>query len=162
MRIGQPDYWLAYLSEKDEQAQQITVIAPCMLDTPRLPPDARALLGTVDTYRKAHPHQRVIFAAEVTRWLHHANNVTWGDLNIDFYQALTELDRHPPALHLPASPIARGVVADASDHLQIFIDGRVEDGHLHTEPCRAAIHAALEHDWPPFIRRVITARRPRT
>ena len=52
-------------------------------------------------------------------------------------------------------PIAMAVVANAALHLDIFIvGGGVEDADRHTEPARSAIQAALERDWPAYIRRV--------
>jgi hypothetical protein len=157
--IEQPDYWLAYLSDRDDCANEITAIAPCLLDRLRFSRDACAVLAAADAYRSAHPHHRVVFVAAVTHWLDRVKNITWDDLEVDFDGALADLDRHSPALLIEASPIARAVVASAADRLTIFVvDGGIEDGGDHTEPCREAIVATLERDWPAYIRRVVTPR----
>jgi hypothetical protein len=156
MTIEQPTYWLAYISEATETGpMEITATAPGILDRPPFTRDARVLLAAADAYHAAHPQQRVVFAAAVTRWLHVEKCITWHELDMDFDEALADLDSHAPALLIEASPIAMAVVANAALHLDIFIVcGGVEDADKHTEPVRAAIQAALERDWPAYIRSV--------
>lgn len=97
----------------------------------------------------------MVFAAAVTRWLHVDKGITWHELDVDFDEALGDLDAHAPALLIEASPVAMAVVANAALHLDVFIvGGGVEDVDRHTEPVRAAIQAAFERDWPAYIRRV--------
>jgi hypothetical protein len=94
----------------------------------------------------------VVFAAAVTRWLHVDRGLNWEDFDIDFYEALADLDAHTPQLLIEASPIARGVVGNAADELTIFMVGEsapITD--IPTEPVRAAILEVLERDWPPYI-----------
>lgn len=159
MTLERPDYWLAYVSAEDDRTTEITATAPCCLDRPRFSRDARVLLAAAGAYHDAHPDQRVVFVAAVTRWLLRARELSRERLGIDFEGALDDLDRHAPALLIEASPLARAVVADSANHLTIhYAGGGMEDGAIHTEPCRAAILAALERDWPAFIRRVVPAR----
>jgi hypothetical protein len=155
MTLEQPTYWLAYLSEAVETGPaEITATAPETLERPKFTRDARVLLAAADIYRAAHPIQRVVFAAAITRWLH-MKGITWDDLDIDFYEALADLDAHAAALLIEASPIAMAVVGNAAMHLDILIPGHgIEDADHHTEPVRAAIHATLERDWPTYIRQV--------
>ena len=156
MTLEHPTYWLAYLAETvDPGPPEITATAPCILDRPRFTRDARVLLAAADAFHTAHPHHRVVFAAEVTRWLHVDRGISWNDLEIDFFDALADLELHAAALLIEVSPIARAVVANAAMHLQVFAPGgRVEDGDVHTEPVREAIRQVLERDWPPYIRRI--------
>ena len=156
MSLEHPAYWLAYLSDQgDARPDEITAIAPETLRRPLFSSDAQVLLSAADRYHHLHPHERVVFAAAVTRWLHVEHHRSWNDLSVDFYQALADLDRHAPALLIQASPIARAIVANAALHLEIFHvgDDDIEDADLHTEPVRDAIHAALERDWQPYITR---------
>lgn len=159
MSARHPSYWLAYISEATEDGpDEITATAPEVLDRPRFSRDAQVLVAAADAYRDVHPHQRVVFAAAVTRWLHVDRGLTWDDLGIDFYDALLNLDAHAPALLIEASPIAMAIVANSAIHFEIFAVG--EPGppqEIPTEPVRAAILEALERDWPPYITRVAAA-----
>lgn len=154
MTLERPDYWLVYLSDGDDRAGEITATAPCVVDRPRFSRDTQLFLAAVDAYHATHPGERVVFAAEVTRWLDRDHGRSWADLEVDFYEALAELDVYAPELLIQASPIARAVVANAADHLTIYMPDRIEDAAAHTEPCRAAILDALERDWPAYIRSV--------
>ena len=64
---------------------------------------------------------RWLFVAAVTRWLHVEHGVSWTDLDVDFFEALAELDTHAPALLIEASPIARAVVATAAITLHLLV-----------------------------------------
>jgi hypothetical protein len=153
MSAQHPKYWLAYLSESTEKgSNEITTTAPEILDRPRFSRDAQVLLAAADAYHATHPHHRVVFAAAVTRWLHVDRGLSWDDLDIDFYDALLDLDAYTPQLLIEASPIARAVVANAAIDLTIFVVGEsapITD--IPTEPVRAAIVEAVERDWPPYI-----------
>ncbi len=153
MSAHHPKYWLAYLSESTEnRPSEITTTAPEILDRPRFSRDAQVLLAAADAYHAVHPHHRVVFAAAVTRWLHVDRGRTWDDLDIDFYDALADLDAHTPQLLIEASSIARAVVGNTAVELTIFMVGEsapITD--IPTEPVRAAILEALERDWPPYI-----------
>jgi hypothetical protein len=159
MSLHQPTYWLAYLVDATETgAAEITATAPEILDRPRFTHDARVLLAAADAYHDAHRHERVVFAAAVTRWLRLTQGIRWADLDIDFYDALADLDAHAPALLITASPVAMAVVGNAAIHHEIlWIDGGIEDGAHHIEPVRAAIQSVLERDWPAYITRRVGA-----
>lgn len=163
MSAQHPKYWLAYLSEATENgSNEITAIAPEILDRPQVSLDARVLLAAADAYHDAHRHHRVVFAAAVTRWLHVDRDLTWDDLDIDFYEALLDLDAHAPQLLIEASPIARAVVANAAINLEIRVVGEpapITD--IPTEPVRAAILEALERDWPSYITAAMARRAQR-
>jgi hypothetical protein len=153
MSAQHPKYWLAYLSESPmNRPSEITTTAPEILDRPRFSHDAQVLLAAADAYHAVHPHHRVVFAAAVTRWLHLGRGLSWDDFDIDFYEALADLDAHTPQLLIEASPIARAVVGNGALELTIFMVGEsapITD--IPTEPVRAAILEALERDWPPYI-----------
>jgi hypothetical protein len=153
MSAQHPKYWLAYLSESPKnRPNEITTTAPEILHRPRFTHDAQVLLAAADAYQAVHPHHRVVFAAAVTRWLHTDRGLNWDDFDIDFYEALADLDAHTPQLLIEASPIARAVVGNAADELTIFMVGEpapITD--IPTEPVRAAILEVLERDWPPYI-----------
>jgi hypothetical protein len=153
MSAQHPKYWLAYLSESPKnRPNEITTTAPEILHRPRFTRDAQVLLAAADAYHAVHPHHRVVFAAAVTRWLHVDRGLNWEDFDIDFYEALADLDAHTPQLLIEASPIARAVVGNAALELTIFMVGEsapITD--IPTEPVRAAILEALERDWPPYI-----------
>jgi hypothetical protein len=153
MSAQHPRYWLAYLSESTETgSNEITTTAPEILDRPRFSRDAQVLLAAADAYHDAHPEHRVVFAAAVTRWIHVDRGLSWDDLDIDFYDALVNLDAHTPQLLIEASPIARAVVANAATELTIFMVGETAPiTDIPTEPVRAAILEALKRDWPPYI-----------
>lgn len=153
MSAQHPKYWLAYLSESTETSpDEITTTAPEILDRPRFSRDAQVLLAAADAYQDAHPQHRVVFAAAVTRWLHVDRGLSWDDLDIDFYDALLDLDAYSPQLLIEASPIARAVVANAAIDLTIFVVGESAPiADIPTEPVRAAIVEALERDWPTYI-----------
>lgn len=153
MSARHPTYWLAYLSEETERgSNEITAIAPEILDRPRFTRDAQVVLAAADAYHSAHSHERVVFAGAVTRWLHVERDLRWDDLDADFYDALIDLDQHSPALLIEASPIARAIVANAALHLEILLVGPPGPSRvIPTEPVRAAILDALERDWPPYI-----------
>lgn len=152
MNAEHPSYWLTYISEQTETGpDEITAIAPEILDRPRMSSDVRMLLAAADAYHDAHPHHRVVYLAAVTRWLF-LKNVTWRGLEVDFSAALADLDRHSPALLMEASAAARAVVANTTRHLTILVMGEHEpipddvDGQV-----RSAILEALERDWPGYI-----------
>jgi len=153
MSAQHPKYWLAYLSEEAKNgSNEITATAPEILDRPRFNRDAQVLLAAADAYHATHPQHRVVFAAAVTRWLCVDRDLTWVDLDINFYEALLNLDAHSPQLLIEASPIAMGIVANSAVHLEIFAVGEpapITD--IPTEPVRAAILEALERDWPSYI-----------
>ncbi len=159
MSIEHPNYWLAYLSDGQGEARddEIVAVAPEILDRRLFCSDAQMLLSAADAYHGCHRHERVVFAAAVTRWLYVEHRRRWDDLDTDFDEALSELDSHAPALLIQASPIARAIVANAALHRELFIVGEgVQNADVHTEPVRAAILGALERDWPPYIARVLT------
>ncbi len=90
------------------------------------PPRRRSSIDhdSVTTHRSCSPPPtrttpctRIIgwcFAAAVTRWLHVDRGLNWDDFDIDFYEALADLDAHTPQLLIEASPIARAVVGNAA------------------------------------------------
>ena len=157
MNLEHPNYWLAYLSESVEDGPaEVTAIAPCAMDRPRLTYDTRGLLAAADAYHDEHPHERVVFAAAVTRWLSLSRSLRWYDLDIDFYAALAELDAHAPALLIEASPIVMAVVGNAATHHVILVVGEKERCEPNVEDVRALMVAALEQDWPAYIRRVLS------
>lgn len=151
-----PTFWLTYISEQTEIApNEITAIAPEILDRPRLSGNVRMLLAATDAYHDAHPHERVVYLAAVTRWLF-LKYVTWRGLDVDFSAALIDLDRYSPALLIEASEIAVAVVANAALHHTILVVGELvpipEDVD---EDVRTAILEALERDWPDYITGVL-------
>lgn len=159
MSVHQPSYWLTYLSEATERgSDEITAIAPGILDRSRFTADTQILLAAADAYRADHPDQRVVFAAAVTRWLHVERGIHWADLDCDFYDALLDLDRHAPALLIEAAPITRAIVANAALRLELVVVGEGPVRDLPTEPVRAAILEVLERDWPPYISELLASR----
>ena len=158
MSIEHPDYWLAYLSAATGVESEITATAPPSLDRSRFGRDARVVLAGADAYQSTRPWQRVVFAAEVTRWLAGEKGVGWEELDVDFDEALADIDR-APSLLIEASPIALAVVANTADHRTIFVTrDEIDDVAAHTEGCRRAILETLERDWPSYARGV--GRRP--
>ena len=157
MSLEHPIYWLAYLSDSVEtRPDEITAVAPEVLQRSLFGHDAQVVLAAADSYHGHHPQERVVFAAAVTRWLHVEHGRCWHDLDIDFYEALEDLDAHAPALLVESSSVARAVVANAAMHLDIVIvGGGVENADVHTEPVREAIQGALERDWQQYIRRIL-------
>ena len=93
--------------------------------------DAQVLLAAADAYHAVHPHHRVVFAAAVTRWLHVDRGLNWDDFDIDFYEALADLDAHTPQLLIEASPIARAVVGNAADRAHDLHGRRISADHGH-------------------------------
>jgi hypothetical protein len=154
MSLECPTYWLAYLSTADDEPTEITATAPPLLDRSGCGRDAQVLLAAADAYQSAHSWKRLVFVAEVTRWLVKEKGIEWSDLDVDFDEALADLDG-APALLIESSPMARAVVANTADHLTIFVvGGGIEDGAAHTEPCRQALVNTLERDWPAYARSV--------
>lgn len=156
MNAQHPTYWLTYISGQTEIApNEITAIAPEILHRPRMSSDARMLLAAADAYHDAHPHQRVVYLAAVTRWLF-LKDVTWRDLDVDFSSALIDLDRYSPALLIAVSEIAVAVVANAALHRTILVVGERDPIPKNVdEDVRAAILEALERDWPEYITGVL-------
>ena len=156
MSLQQPTYWLAYLAEATETGPaEITATAPEILDRPRFTRDARVLLAAADAYHDVHPHERVVFAAAITRWLRLSQGIRWPDLDIDFYEALADLDAHAPALLITASPVAMAVVGNAAVHLDILVDRRRDRRRRRThrtsarrDPSGARARLALLHRPP--------------
>ena len=159
MSLEHPNYWLAYLSEATETGPaEITVTAPEILDRQRFTHDAQILLAVADTYHGEHPKERVVFAAALTRWLHVSRGLGWSGLNIDFYDALADLDAHAPALLIQASPLTMAIVGNAAVRLELAtVGGAVTNAAAYDEPVQAAIAAALERDWPEYSRRLAVA-----
>jgi hypothetical protein len=158
MSVEHPKYWLAYLSDGEGEARddEITAVAPEILHRSLFGTDAQTLLAAADAYHDRHQYERVVFAAAVTRWLSEEHQIGWDDLDIDFYEALADLDAHAPALMIEASPVARAIVANAATRLELFIVGEaVQDADVHTDPSRAAILGALVRDWAPYINRIL-------
>ncbi len=152
MNAEHPSYWLIYISEQTETGpEEITAIAPEILDRPRMSSDVRMLLAAADAYHDAHPHHRVVYLAAVTRWLF-GRHVSWRGLEVDFSAALADLDRYSPALLMEASAVARAVVANTTRHLTILMVGEHEPIPDDVdEQVRSAILEALERDWPDYI-----------
>ena len=156
MNFEQPGYWMAYLSDgADARSDEVTVIAPEILQRSAFTRDAQILLAAADWYHERHATERVIFAAAITRWLHVEYEQSWPGLDVDFDDALDDLDHHAPALLIQASPIARAIVANAAIHLEIMFVGEssIQTADDHTEPVRKAILGSLRRDWAPYIRR---------
>ena len=155
MSAHHPDYWLVYMSDSEHAAPgEVTAIAPAILDRPRFGPDARWLLAATDSYRDAHPHHRVVFAAAVTRWLRLTHGKTWDDVGVHFHDALADLDEHSPALLMTCSDIVTAVVANAAVHLTVLVPGQRDPiTDISTEEVRALLLDVLERDWPPYIAR---------
>lgn len=153
MSLEHPNYWLAYLSDSaGTRPDEITAVAPEILQRSLFGHDAQVVLAAADSYHGHRPRERVVFAAAVTRWLHVEHDRCWEDLDIDFYEALEDLDAHAPALLIESSSVARAVVANAALHLELLVvGGGIEDGDFHTEPVREAIQCALERDWERYI-----------
>lgn len=152
MNAEHPSYWLTYISEQTETGpDEITAIAPEILDRPRMSSDVRMVLAAADAYHDAHPHDRVVYLAGVTRWLF-LQGATWRGLEVDFSAALADLDRYSPALLMEASAVARAVVANTTRHLTILVVGEHEAIPDDVdEQVRSAILEALERDWPDYI-----------
>jgi hypothetical protein len=155
MSLEYPHYWLAYLSDAaDVYPDEVTAIAPEILQRSMFSRSTQVLLATADRYHDSHSSERVVFAAAITRWLHVEHGREWHDLDVDFDDALDDLDQYAPALLIQASPIARAIVANAAIHLEIVRDNWLERADVHTEPVREAIHMALQRDWRPYITRI--------
>ena len=91
--------WLVYVNAASEDGPpQITSIPVDLVDRTKLIRDAKAVLKTADAYHVDHPEHRVVFFAEVTRWLVKEKRMTWGELHVDFQVALAHLDEHVPNL----------------------------------------------------------------
>jgi hypothetical protein len=88
----------------------ITAVAPEVLPGERFSAETRGLLAAADALHVHHPGRRVVFAAAVTRWLH-GKGFEWNDLDVEFFEALRELDEHAPALEIEATQLSMSVVA---------------------------------------------------
>jgi hypothetical protein len=161
MSLEHPSYWLAYLSDAAHVREgEVTAVAPGILPRPAFSPDAQMMLAAADVYHADNPTERVVFAAAITRWLHVEYGLRWADIDVDFFDALSDLDAHAPALLIEASPIAPAIVANAALSLEIrVITDEPLDSELPTEPVRAALTEALVRDWPPYIRAVVEDQR---
>ena len=85
-----------------------------------------------------------------------------GDIDVDFFDALTDLDAHAPALLIEVSPVARAIVANASLNFELRVVTDEPLGPaLPTEPVRDALTEALVRDWPPYIRAIVEDQRRR-
>jgi hypothetical protein len=157
MSLEQPSYWLAYLSDADHMREgEIVAVAPDVLSRNAFNSDARILLAAADAYHADYPKQRVAFAAAITRWLFVVYGTRWADIDVDFFDALSDLDAHAPALLIQVSPVARAIVANASLNLELRVVTDEPLGpELPTEPVRDALTEALVRDWPPYIRAVV-------
>jgi hypothetical protein len=55
------------------------------------PKDFADVLGFVDPYAHKHPDHRVVWFADVTRWLEWERDSSWSALGVDWEYALTVL-----------------------------------------------------------------------
>ncbi|MCU1394878.1 MAG: hypothetical protein JWM34_3306 [Ilumatobacteraceae bacterium] len=156
MSFEHPEYWMAYLSDGgDARSDEVTVVAPEILQRSAFTRDAQVLLAAADWYHERHATERVIFAAAITRWLYVEYEQSWLGLDVDFDDALEDLDHHAPALLIQASPVARAIVANAAIHMEIMFVGEplAQSADDHTEHVRNAILGGLLRDWAPCISR---------
>jgi hypothetical protein len=100
-------------------------------------------------------HVKVVFFAELTRWLKVEHGVTWEDLAVDWVAVLDELDaRLPVALYLTISQRAHAFICDAAIRLTFhYPGGRTElASEGERERVRQAVYRMLAADWPGYIR----------
>jgi hypothetical protein len=153
MSLERPGYWLVYVPESTETGPpEVAAVAPEMLRPERFSTDTQGLLVAADSFHAHHLDQRVVFAGALTRWVH-AEGLAWHDLDVDFFEALSDLEEHAPALLIEATQVTMGVVADAAKECTIwYADGGSEPLDRHVEPVRTALLQALVRDWPPYVR----------
>jgi hypothetical protein len=156
MSVEHPAYWLVYVPQSTEEgAAEVAAVAPEATPRRLLGADARALLAQAEHYHELHPQQRIVFVAEITRWLDGWGDI-WTDVEVHLYEALHDLDEHAPALLVEVSPIMLAVVANTAREASLnYTDGSVEPIDRHVEPARAAVLKVLERDWPAWVRSVL-------
>ena len=163
MSLEHPSYWLTYLSDADHTREgEVSAVAPEVLPRGPFNSDAQMLLAAADAYHADYPRQRVVFAAAITRWLFVVYGTRWVDIDVDFFDALSDLDAHAPALLIEVSPVARAIVANASLNFELRVVADEPLGPaLPTEPVRDALTETLVRDWPPYIRAIVEDQRRR-
>jgi hypothetical protein len=156
MSVEHPAYWLLYVPESTEVGvAEVAAVAPEAMPRKLLGADGRGLLDQAQRYQETRQGARVVFLGELTRWLNE-RGIAWGDLDVDIFEAMRDLDEHAPHLLIDASPLTMTVVVNSAEDATIhYNDGGAESINRHVEPVRAAILEVLERDWPAWVRSVL-------
>lgn len=98
---------------------------------------------------------RVVFFAEITRWLAVEHDATWERLKVNWSAVLDEMDaRAAAAMYLTISQRAHLFICDAAISLHIVHSGgrtELATAEEH-ELVRESVHERLAADWPAYIR----------
>lgn len=135
-------YWLVYVNAASEHGPpQLTVIPVDRTDRTTLIRDAKSVLAAADAYHELHPAERVVFFGEITRWLVKDEQMTWGELHVDFEVALAHLDEHAPNLMLDTDPLTATTIATPADRVLVVVPGCTSSVPVDTAPIK---HMILE------------------
>jgi hypothetical protein len=105
--------------------------------------------------------KRVIFLSDITRWLADIE-LSWDRIGVDFPAAQAELEQQSPSLFLTVSPRTYTILCSTARNLTIHYTsgGKAEVSPEEREQVRARIEAALDTDWPRYIKKALTSAKP--
>lgn len=161
-RFIHPPFWMLFgLPWPDadaEMAEAAMVLAPHCVRERDLSENAADILGFTRLYAREHPHRRMVFLTDVTRWLSRQDS-GWPQVGVDFEGGLQELTRAPVlGMYVTVSWRAYMHLTNATlvSHTVHYLDGTSE---VLTEEERERVRAALDDkiavDWPDYIRSML-------
>lgn len=116
------------------------------------------VLGWVGQYCDQHPHQRLVWFADVTRWLEWERGFTWADVGVDWEQALAELEQlRVLSMYLQISLRAYQHLINTAKVFELhYLDGSSEIlTDEERELVRSQLTDKLDVVWPQYIRDMI-------
>ena len=105
--------------------------------------------------------KRVIFLADITRWLGDIS-LSWERIGVDFPAAQAELEQQSPSLFLTVSSKAYTILCSAARNLTIrYTSGsKAEIPPEEREVVRGQVESALDADWPGYITEALANAQP--
>ncbi|AGZ54375.1 hypothetical protein B1T45_07720 [Mycobacterium kansasii] len=153
--VLQPSFWLvAGLAWPDDQpsvAESAVAVAPDAFQVQLLSTPTRQVFD-VARYFASHGQHRVVFLAELTRWLDHFGH-TWASHGIDFDQALYDITEVLPGIYLALDRRSYCIVCDASREGMVihYPDGREQLTEADRNTTRLALTQTITEGWPAYI-----------
>ncbi|CAA0099869.1 MULTISPECIES: hypothetical protein [Mycolicibacterium] len=156
--VLRPSFWLvaglAWSGDALSGAPSAIAIAPDALQVQLLRTPTRQVLDLA-RYFASHSQYRVVFLAELTRWLDHFGR-TWSSDGIDFDQALYDITEVLPGLYLGLDHRSYCIVCDASRQGMVihYPESREQLTEADRNTTRLGLTQTITESWPAYIQSI--------
>lgn len=153
--VLRPSFWLVaglvWPGDELSEAPSAIAIAPDAFQVQLLRTPTRQVLDLA-RYFASHSQHRVVFLAELTRWLDHFGR-TWASDGIDFEQALYDITEVLPGLYLGLDHRSYCIVCDASRQGMVihYPESREQLTEADRNTTRLALTQTITESWPAYI-----------